>query len=257
MLAKILKNKTGELGKKSVFGFKRYWRFVKLFFKQIMRRIRRRNPRLTQWDISPLKTQKAANRLFFIFYILSVGCGFVSSVITTKIEEGTIKLQNGYQELADGKHRLSDGYNKLAAGKRKLADGKKRLADGKKKLSDGKVEYGNKSDNLLLLLADLLLNDGDGFRDARRQIADGEQRVADGERQVADGERRIVEGKKQLADGEQKVADGERRLREGESQLHDGKIMRAIILIFSIIFFVSGTSMAIRSRFLKTASLDS
>ena len=107
MLAKILKNKTGELSKKSVFGFKRYWRFVKLFFKQIMRRIRRRNPRLTQWDISPLKTQKAANRLFFIFYILSVGCGFVSSVITTKIEEGTIKLQNGYQELADGKHRLS------------------------------------------------------------------------------------------------------------------------------------------------------
>jgi hypothetical protein len=79
------------------------------------------------------------------------------------------------------------------------------LEAGKQELSEGKKEYEQAEDNLLLVLADKLLNAGKSFEEGRKQIAKGDNQVAKGEGKVNVGERRLDAGELELRRGREQL----------------------------------------------------
>lgn len=111
----------------------------------------------------------------------------------------------GYMYLSEiikaGEVQIAAGQIQLDKGQLALDAGKVKLEAGKQELSEGQQEYKEAEDNFFLVFADKLLQGGQGFEDAREQIATGESRIAAGEDKVNAGERRIDAGKLKLQRG--------------------------------------------------------
>lgn len=80
------------------------------------------------------------------------------------------------KKIHDGESRIARGCMRIDRGKAKLETGKDRLEKGMQEMEDGRKEYEQAMDDKSLVLADKLLNDGKGFREAREKIAVGPKR---------------------------------------------------------------------------------
>lgn len=121
-----------------------------------------------------------------------------------------------------GKVLIADGQVQLDKGQIKLDEGKDKLKAGKQELSDGKVEYAQAEDNVFLVLGDFLFKGGQGFKEAREQIAAGDKKVAQGEYKIEAGEKRLDAGELQL--------------QQGVEQLGFAKGMRAVCTLGAFVF---------------------
>lgn len=107
--------------------------------------------------------------------------------------------------IAAGEVRIAEGQRRLEEGQSAVTQGKAQLDAGKLQLAEGKAEYAHAEENLLLVLADNLLNGGKGFSEGRAQIAEGDKQVAQGELAVDLGERRLDAGKLELSRGQKRL----------------------------------------------------
>jgi len=103
--------------------------------------------------------------------------------------------------ITDGERQITSGLSQLDYGQAEVTEGKSVLEAGKLSLSQGKKEYKEAKHNLFMVLADKLFNQGKGFREAEKQIADGGKRIAKGEENVIAGEKRVAAGKLELDEG--------------------------------------------------------
>lgn len=108
-------------------------------------------------------------------------------------------------KINDGERRVADGQIRLEKGWSMLKEGKIKLETGKRKLLKGKNKYKKAKDNLFLVLTDNLIQDGKGFEDAKKRIAEGDKKVAIGERKVKEGERLLCAGELELCRGMKKL----------------------------------------------------
>jgi len=107
-------------------------------------------------------------------------------------------IRSGEEQMIAGQKRLEQGLDTLE-------EGRVELAEGRKKLADGKEEYEEAEDSFFLVLADKLLNAGQGFKDGRKRVAKGTRKVAKGEEKVAAGEERIDAGELSLSRGSDRL----------------------------------------------------
>jgi hypothetical protein len=67
----------------------------------------------------------------------------------------------------------------------------------------GKKEYEKSKSNIFLVLADKVLKNGNGFKQARKEITEGERQIAKGERMIYFAEMQLAEGKLELRRGKE------------------------------------------------------
>jgi len=121
----------------------------------------------------------------------------------------TLASRAGYLFIAEaiiaGEIEISDGEKQLEKGRPALEAGRHELETGKREYSDGKKEYEEAEDNLFLVLADKLLKNGSGFREARARIAEGKRQITMGAERVSVGEKRFDAGKLKLLQGREQL----------------------------------------------------
>jgi lipopolysaccharide export system protein LptA len=137
-------------------------------------------------------------------------------------------------KIIDGEGRISDGQKEVNKGQPALDQGKAKLAAGKIELAEGKAKYENAHDNLFMVFMDKLFNQGKGFEDGRRQIAEGDKKVTQGEVKINAGEKRL--------------AAGELELSNGKEQLKMAKDVRIACALGAIIFGILSMLLAILWR---------
>jgi hypothetical protein len=80
----------------------------------------------------------------------------------------------------------------------KITVGERQIADGQRQLKKGQLMF-----NIFLVLADKVLKNGNGFKQARKEITEGERQIAKGERMIYFAEMQLAEGKLELRRGKE------------------------------------------------------
>ncbi len=130
---------------------------------------------------------------FLVLLMLASAAGYL--FLTQKITAGGRQIDNGIRELEIGHPALEEGRARIKAGRRELSEGQARYELARK--------------NLLLVLADRILKDGEGFKEARKRLAEGLELIARGEDEVRAGEKRIDEGEIELLSGRERLKQAE------------------------------------------------
>ena len=130
-------------------------------------------------------------------------------------------------KIAEGERQIAEGRKQIDRGQIALDNGKAELKAGKQELAEGKEEFAEAEDNLFLVIADTVLQGGEGFEEAEMLIADGDRQVAEGQIRIDDGEERLAAGKLEMS--------------RGKGQLRLAKIARVAAAILA----VSSVAMAI------------
>lgn len=142
----------------------------------------------------------------------------------------TLASGAGYLFIAEaiiaGEIVIIDGQRQLEKGRPVLEAGKHELETGKREYSDGRKEYEEAEGNLFLVLADRLLKNGRGFREAKA-------RIAEGKRQIAIGAERISVGEKQFDAGKLELLRGRKQLRLAKYAF--------VVCVFGSFFFASAS----------------
>ena len=144
--------------------------------------------------------------LLTVFLALASGGGYL--FLTKKIESGERQLAVGQRQLDKGQSTLEKGQARLKA--------------GKKELSEGKKEYQKASDKDWLVFLDDVCQGGEGFDEAREDIAEGDRQVAEGGSAVAAGKRKLEAGAQEI--------------HRGREQLELAKDVRAACAIGAVLF---------------------
>jgi hypothetical protein len=106
-------------------------------------------------------------------------------------------------KITVGERQIADGQRQLKKGQLMFKEGKAKLKSGKKELSQGVKEYEKSKSNIFLVLADKVLKNGNGFKQARKEITEGERQIAKGERMIYFAEMQLAEGKLELRRGKE------------------------------------------------------
>ncbi len=137
-------------------------------------------------------------------------------------------------KINDGVGQIADGLRQLGEGEPELWKGKSRLEAGKKEESEGKKEYARARENLFLVWADKLLNEGKGFEEAGERITAGDKEIAKGQDKVDDGEKRVAAGR--LA------------VRQGVEQLRKARHARLSCLVLMVVLTSLSLVLGVRWR---------
>jgi len=109
------------------------------------------------------------------------------------------------EKIVAGERQIADGQRQLEKEQPALEEGKAKLEAGKRESSEGIKDYEQAKDNLFLMLADMLMTGGKGFKEVRERIAEGDKQIAKGENNVNIGERRLDAGKLDLRRGTEQL----------------------------------------------------
>jgi hypothetical protein len=106
-------------------------------------------------------------------------------------------------KIGAGERQIAEGQRQLKKGQLMLKSGKAKLKAGREELSQGKKQYEQSKSNVILVLADKVLKNGKGFKQARMRITEGERQIAKGERMIYFAEMQLAEGKLELRRGKE------------------------------------------------------